>query len=188
MKHWTRSFLAVLLVGVSARAGQESPGMMLGPVDQKLGAYLHAAPTGWTAQKPRDSNLAMMYRSPGKSGVLLVQVKPNAGAPIEMQAKYAQETIQMLKQGFAKNKTEVVSQPAVVKDARFFLKVQEKFKTKGETADSPPKTATQTHIYRVEGKDMIVLTAISTSEKQEEAAGVQKMAEEMAMAFKPQKQ
>jgi hypothetical protein len=182
---------ACFVVALCARAQEESPGMMLGPVDQKLGAYLHSAPTGWTGQKPRDSNLAMMYRSPDKSGVLLVQVKPNAGAPIEMQGKYAQETIQMLKQGFVKNKTEVVAQPAVVKDPRFFLKVQEKFKTKPDTAANPPapaKTATQTHIYRVEGKDMIVLTAISTSEKQEEAAGVQKLAEEMAMAFTPQKQ
>ena len=41
---------------------------------------------------------------------------------------------------------------------------------------------------RVEGKDMIVLTAISTSEKQEEAAGVQKLAEEMALAFTAKKQ
>src|SRR5687768_16693483 len=123
-------FASVILIGVTAAlAGQSSPEMALGPVDRKLGEYLHPAPTGWTAQKPRDSNLAMMYRSPDKSGVILVQVKPKGGgAAAQMQAKYAQETIQMLKQDFAKNKTEVVQQPAVVKDPRFFLKIQEKFK------------------------------------------------------------
>ena len=185
-------FASVILIGATAAlAGQESPEMALGPVDQKLGEYLHPAPTGWTPHKPRDANLDMMYRSPDKSGIILVQVKPKGGgAAAQMQGKYAQETIQMLKQGFAKNKTEVVQQPAVVKDPRFFLKIQEKFKTKPDTAANPPtpaKVATQTHVYRVQGQDMIVLTSISTSEKPEEAAAVQKVAEDMTLAFKPSK-
>jgi hypothetical protein len=190
---WT--MLAGLAVAAAFGGGPSAPeqtssAMMLGPVDQKVGAYLYPAPTGWTAQQPKDSNLAMMYRSPDKAGVILVQIKLKGGVGAkEMKPRYTQEVIQMLRQGFAKNKTEVIDPPAVVKDPRFYLKVQEKFKTKGDKAgSSPPKTAIQTHIYRVEGADMIELTAISTSEKLEDAAVVQKLAEEMTLAFKPQKQ
>jgi hypothetical protein len=160
---------------------QTSTALTLGPADQKLGGYVYAAPTGWTPQPPKDSKLGMMYRSPDKSGVILVQVKPKGAAPPEMQAKYAQQVTQMLRQDFAKNKTEVVEQPTAVKDDRFYLKVQEKIKVK------PDKVATQMHLYRLADKDMIELTAITTAEKPEEIATVQKVAEEMLAGVRSEK-
>ena len=166
---------------VGATPEQKSIALTLGPVDQKLGGYVYAAPTGWTPQPPRDSKLGMMYRSPDKSGVILVQVKPKGAAPPEMQAKYAQQVTQMLRQDFAKNKTEVIEQPTAVKDDRFYLKVQEKIKVK------PDKVATQMHLYRLADKDMIELTAITTAEKPEEIAALQKVAEEMLAAVKAEK-
>jgi hypothetical protein len=176
--------LATRSPGQTAEASappQTSTALALGPVDQKLSGYVYAAPTGWTPQPPRDSKLGMMYRSPDKSGVILVQVKPKGAAPPEMQAKYAQQVTQMLRQDFAKNKTDVVEQPTAVKDDRFYLKVQEKIKVK------PDKVATQMHLYRVADKDMIELTAITTAEKPEEIAAVQKVAEEMLAGVKPEK-
>jgi hypothetical protein len=159
----------------------QSSALALGPADQKVGGYVFSAPTGWTAQPARDSKLGMMYRSPDKSGVILVQIKPKGAAPPEMQAKYGQQVTQMLRQDFVKNKTEVIEQPTAVKDDRFYLKVQEKIKVK------PDKTATQMHVYRVEGKDMIELTSITTAEKPEDIAAAQKIAEDMVLGLTPEK-
>ena len=159
----------------------QSSALALGPADQKVAGYVFSAPTGWTAQPARDSKLGMMYRSPDKSGVILVQIKPKGAAPPEMQAKYGQQVTQMLRQDFVKNKTEVMEQPTAVKDERFYLKVQEKIKVK------PDKTATQMHLYRVEGKDMIELTSITTAEKPEDIAAAQKIAEDMVLGLTAEK-
>jgi hypothetical protein len=158
----------------------------LGPVDQQLGGYVYAAPTGWAGQAVRNLNLAMMYRSPDKAGVVLMQVKTKAAAPPEMKAKYAQTVMEMIRRDFANRKTEVVEPTRVINDKRFYLKLQEKVKVKGEQADTP-KVATQLRLYRVIGADMIELTAITTVEKAADVQAVQRMAEEMMLGVRPEK-
>jgi hypothetical protein len=158
----------------------------LGPVDQQLGGYMYAAPTGWGARPIKGVEFAVMHVAPEKGDVVRVQVHPKGGAPPEMKAKYAQTVIDMLKRSFAKSNTEVVEQPKVVPDRRFYAKLQEKIKVKGDKPDAP-KVATQMRLYRVIGADMIELTAITTSEKPEEVKAVQKMAEDMMLGLRPEK-
>jgi hypothetical protein len=147
---------------------------------------MYAAPTGWAGQAVRNLNLAMMYRSPDKAGVVLVQVKTKAAAPPEMKAKYAQTVMEMIRRDFANRKTEVVEPTRVINDKRFYLKLQEKVKVKGEQAEQP-KVATQLRLYRVIGPDMIELTAITTAQKAEQVQAVQRTAEEMMLGVRPEK-
>ena len=160
-------------------APQWSP-ITLGPPDQKLGTYSYSAPAGWTTHPVKDSKLSMMYRSQDRSALILVQVKPKAAAPPEMQAKYGQTIIEMLRRDFAKRNTEVIEQPAVVKDNRFYLKVQEKIKVKAENSTTL-KIATQLRLYRVIGPDMIEVTAISMSESPEQVSDTRRAAEEITL-------
>jgi hypothetical protein len=114
-------------------------------------------------------------------GVIYFLVRPMGAAPLEMQAKYSQSVITMLKQDFAKSKTEVIDPPAAQPDPRFFLKVHERIKAKGD------KTADQTHYYLMPGKDMIELTVITTSEASDQVAMTKKLAEDVLMSFKAEK-
>jgi hypothetical protein len=149
----------------------------LGPTE-KLGGYAYRAPLDWSATPVKDNKLGMIYRSQDKAAVILAQVRPKGAVLPEMQAKYAQNIIQMLKQDFVKNKTEVVEPPAAVPDARFFCKVHERIKVKNE------KTADQSHLYAVQGKDMLEVTVITTSEASDQVASTQRLAEEVMLSFK----
>jgi hypothetical protein len=144
----------------------------------KLGTYQYRTPEGWTYQGVKNNTLGALYRSPDKAGVILVVVRPKAAAPMEMQAKYAQSIIQKLKEDFLKSKTEVVEPPAVVADARFYLKVHERIKVKEKVAD-------QTHVYLTPGKDMLELSVITTAEASDQVAATQKLAEEILLSFAP---
>jgi hypothetical protein len=151
----------------------------LGDVAQ-LGSYQFRSPVGW-APVPKDDKLQSLFRAPDKVTVVLVRVKPKGAAPPEVQPKYAQNIVQMLKQDFVKNKTEVVEPPVAVPDPRFYLRVRERIRIKGE------KTADQTHLYVMPGKDMVELTVITTSEAPEQIAVTQRLAEEMLLSLKPVK-
>ena len=73
---------------------------------------------------------------------------------------------------------QVVEPPAAVPDARFFCKVHERIKVKNE------KTADQSHLYAVKGKDMLEVTVITTSEASDQVASTQRLAEEVMLSFK----
>ena len=146
----------------------------------QLGSYQFRTPIGW-APGPRDEKLQVLFRSPDKLAVVLVRIKLKGAAPPEAQPKYAQNVIQMLKLDFVKNKAEVVDPPAAVPDPRFYLRVRERIRLKGE------KTADQTHFYTMPGKDMVELNVITTSEQPEQVARTVRMAEEMMLSLKPVK-
>jgi hypothetical protein len=148
----------------------------LGP-EAKLGNYTYRAPLDWAATPVKDSKLGMLYRSQDKAAVILVQVKPKGAAPLEMQQKFAQNVVQMLKQDFVKNKTEVVEPPAIQGDARFYCRVHERIKIKNE------KTADQSHLYLGQGRDMVELTVITTSEASDQVASTVKLAEDVLLSF-----
>jgi hypothetical protein len=151
----------------------------LGPTE-KLGNYSYRAPLDWTAT-PDKEKPGVFYRSQDKAAVILVQVRPKGGFPPEMQPKFAQKMIQELKQDFVKKKTEVVEPPAAVPDARFFCKIHERIRVKNE------KTADQSHLYAVQGKDMLEVTVITTSEASDQVASTQRLAEEVMLSFVPAK-
>ncbi|HEY7117644.1 MAG TPA: hypothetical protein VH475_13730 [Tepidisphaeraceae bacterium] len=149
---------------------------------QTLGNYQFRVPLEWTAAPPpKDNKLQALFRSPDKQAVILIVVKPKGAAPAEMQAKYAQNVVQMLKTDFARNKTEVVEPPAAVPDPRFYLKVHERIKVKGD------KTADQTHLYLMPNKDMVELTVITTTEATDQLASTTRLAEEILMSVAPRK-
>lgn len=152
----------------------------LGPT-AALGNYKYEAPAGWASAASKDGKLAVIYRSPDKVAVIQVQLKPKGAAPQEMQAKYAQTAVQMLKQDFVKNKTEVVEPPAVQKDPRFYLKLHERIRAKTD------KVADQTHLYLMPGKDLIEVTVITTAEATDQVAAAQKLAEDLLLSFRPEK-
>lgn len=152
----------------------------LGPT-AKLGGYSYRAPLDWAAQPVKDNKLGMLYRSQDKAAVILVQVKPKGAAPPEMQQKFAQNIVQMLRQDFVKNKTEVVEPPAALGDARFYCRVHERIKVKNE------KTADQSHLYAVVGRDMLEVTVITTSEASDQVASTVRLAEEVLLSFAPAK-
>jgi cell division protein FtsB len=149
----------------------------LGPT-AKLGAYQYRTPEGWTHQGVKNNPLGALYRSPDKTGVILVVVRPKGAAPMEAQVKYGQNIVQKLREDFLRNKTEVVSPPAAIPDPRFYLKVHERIKVKDKVAD-------QTHIYLAPGRDMIELSVITTAEGSDQVASTQKLAEEMLLSFAP---
>jgi hypothetical protein len=146
----------------------------------QLGSYQFRTPIGW-APGPREDKLQALYRSPDKLAAVLVRIKLKAAAPPEAQPKYAQNVVQMLKLDFLKNKAEVVDPPVAVPDPRFYLRVRERIRLKGE------KTADQTHFYAMPGKDMVELNVITTSEQPEQVARTIRMAEEMMLSVKPVK-
>jgi hypothetical protein len=143
----------------------------------QLGNYQFRTPVGW-APGPKEEKLQVLFRAPDKLSVILVRIKLKGAAPPEAQAKYAQNIVQMLKQDFVKNKAEVVGPPVAVPDPRFYLRVRERIRIKGE------KTADQTHLYVMPGKDMVELTVITTSENPEQIAQTQRLAEEMMLSVK----
>lgn len=147
----------------------------------KLSGYAHKTPDGWTPTPAKDNKNGMLYRAPDKSSVIFVQVKPKGAAPPEMRAEYAKSVVQMLKQDFAKSKTEVIEPPASQPDPRFFLKVHERIRGKAD------KIADQTHYYLMPGKDMIELTVITTAEATDQIAMTQRLAEELLLSFKAEK-
>lgn len=146
-------------------------------VPATLGAYRYNAPSEWAAHTPKETPLSAMYRSPDKLSVLLVRIHVKGSAPPEMARKYAETVIQPLNQEFKKSKTQVVEPPNVQNDRRFFLKIREKIKVKD-------KTAQQYHIYRNVNKDMVELTAITTTESDEDASAFLKLAEDLLLSFK----
>jgi hypothetical protein len=144
----------------------------------RLGAYQYRTPQGWTQQGVKNNPLGALYRSPDKTGVILVVVRPKGAAPMEAQQKYGQSIVQKLREDFLRNKTEVVSPPATVPDPRFYLKVHERIKVKEKVAD-------QTHLYLMPGRDMIELSVITTAAASDQVASTQKLAEEMLLSFAP---
>lgn len=162
-------------------AKNDAPPVMELGAETTMGGYKYRTPANWTSTPPKDSKFAHMYRSSDKNSVILVQVKLKGAAPPEMAGKYASSVIGLLKQDFAKNKTEVVEAPAVVKDPRFYLKVHERIKVKGE------KLADQTHLYHCIGKDLIECTVITTAEATDHVAATQRLAEEIVLSFRPEK-
>jgi outer membrane murein-binding lipoprotein Lpp len=143
----------------------------------QLGSYQFRTPVGWTAG-PRDEKLQVLFRSPDKLAVVLMRIKLKGAAPPEAQPKYAQNVIQMLKLDFVKNKAEVIDPPVAVPDPRFYLRVRERIRLKGE------KTADQTHFYAMPGKDMVELNVITTSDQPDQVARTVRMAEEMMLSLK----
>jgi hypothetical protein len=145
-----------------------------------LGSYQFRPPLGW-ALTPRDDKPQSIYRSPDKLTVVQVRVKPKGAMAADLQPKVAQNIIQALKQDYLKNKTEVIDPPTAVPDPRFYLRVRERVRLKGE------KTADQTHLYQMPGKDMVEVTVITTAEAPETVAATQRLAEEMLLSLKPLK-
>ena len=145
-----------------------------------LGNYHFRPPLGW-ALTPRDDKPQSIYRSPDKLTVVQVRVKPKGAMAADLQPKVAQNIIQALKQDYLKNKTEVIDPPTAVPDSRFYLRVRERIRLKGE------KTAEQTHLYQMPGKDMVEVTVITTAEAPETIAATQRLAEEMLLSLKPAK-
>jgi outer membrane murein-binding lipoprotein Lpp len=143
----------------------------------QLGSYQFRTPIGWTPG-PREDKLQLLFRSPDKLAVVLVRIKLKGAAPPEAQPKYAQNVIQMLKLDFVKNKAEVIDPPVAVPDPRFYLRVRERIRLKGE------KTADQTHFYAMPGKDMVELNVITTSDQPDQVARTVRMAEEMMLSLK----
>lgn len=143
----------------------------------QLGSYQFRTPIGWAAG-PREDKLQLLFRSPDKLAVVLVRIKLKGAVPPDAQPKYAQNVVQMLKLDFVKNKAEVVDPPVAVPDPRFYLRVRERIRLKGE------KTADQTHFYTMPGKDMVELNVITTSEQPEQIAQTLRMAEEMMLSLK----
>ena len=145
-----------------------------------LGSYQFRPPLGW-ALTPRDDKPQWIYRSPDKLTVVQVRVKPKGAMAADLQPKVAQNIIQALKQDYLKSKTEVIDPPAAVPDPRFYLRVRERVRLKGE------KTADQTHLYQMPGKDMVEVTVITTAEAPETIAATRRLAEEMLLSLKPLK-
>jgi hypothetical protein len=145
-----------------------------------LGTYQFRPPLNWTLT-PRDDKPQSIYRSPDKLTVVQVRIKPKGAMAADLQPKVAQNIIQALKQDYLKNKTEVIDPPAAVPDGRFYLRVRERVRLKGE------KTADQTHLYQMPGKDMVEVTVITTAEAPEQVAASQRLAEEMLLSLKPLK-
>jgi hypothetical protein len=145
-----------------------------------LGSYQFRPPLGWTLT-PRDDKPQSIYRSPDKLTVVQVRIKPKGAIAADLQPKVAQNIIQALKQDYLKNKTEVIDPPTAVPDPRFYLRVRERVRLKGE------KTADQTHLYQMPGKDMVEVTVITTAEAPETIAATQRLAEEMLLSLKPLK-
>lgn len=143
-----------------------------------LGSYTFSTPKDWTAADMKDQKLAAMYRSQDKAAVIRVQVRPKAAVTPEAVPKYAPTVIQKLKQDFLKNKTEIIEPPAVKKDPRFFLTIREVIKIK------EGKTAAQSHLYLMPGRDLIELTVITTSDVPEQIAATEKLAQDMLLSFK----
>jgi hypothetical protein len=149
--------------------------------EAKLGAYKYKTPVNWAASPPKDAKTGMLYRSPDKTSVIFVQVKPKGAAPAEMQQKYAQQVVQMLKQDFAKSKTEIVEPPTAQPDPRFYLKVHESIRVNGG------QVADQTHYYLMAGKDMIELSVITKSEDPATISATQRLAEDLLLSVKSEK-
>ncbi len=149
-----------------------------------LGLYSFASPAGWTAAPSKDTKLSAIYRSPDKSTIIRLYVQPKGAAPPEAQAQYGESVVKMLKQDFTRSKTEVIDPPAIERDPRFFMKVQERVKVKPAKPGDKEKTAVQTHIYQMPGKDMVEMTVITTAEASDQIAAVQKFAEEILLSLK----
>jgi hypothetical protein len=145
-----------------------------------LGNYRFRPPLGW-ALTPRDDKPQSIYRSPDKLTVVQVRVKPKGGMAADLRPRVAQNIVQALKQDYLKNKTEVIDPPVAVPDPRFYLRVRERVRLKGE------KTADQTHLYQMPGKDMVEVTVITTAEAPETIAASRRLAEEMLLSLKPAK-
>jgi hypothetical protein len=143
-----------------------------------LGNYQFRPPLGWTLT-PRDDKPQSIYRSPDKLTVVQVRVKPKGAVAADLQPRFAQNIIQALKQDYLKNKTELIDPPTAVPDRRFYLRVRERVRLKGE------KTADQTHLYQMPGKDMVEVTVITTAEAPETIAASRRLAEEMLLSLKP---
>jgi hypothetical protein len=166
-----------LSTAVTRPATQPANPFKLGP-EAKLGDYTYRAPQDWTPTPVKDNKLGTLYRSPDRAVAILVQLKPKGAAPPEAQHKYAQSVIQMLKQDFVKNKTEVLEPPTAQPDPRFYLKVRERIKVKGD------KAADQTHYYRMQGKDLTEATVITTSDATDQVAAAQRLAEDVLLSFR----
>ena len=143
-----------------------------------LGGYQFKTPRGWAYQDLKENKLQAVYRSPDKLGVLRVVIHPKGSAPADSAAKYGQTMVLKLKEDFLKNKTEVIAPPAVIADPRFFCKIRERIKVKGE------KSADQTHLYLMLGKDAIELSVLTTAESPEAIAATQKLADDVLLSFK----
>ncbi|HSI32180.1 MAG TPA: hypothetical protein VK986_01210, partial [Tepidisphaeraceae bacterium] len=149
--------------------------------EKTLGAFKYRAPAGWIAQSVKGSNLGITYVSPDKAHAVLLQVRVKGAAPPEMQGKFATEVVGLQKSQLAKSKAVVVEPPTVQPDTRFYARFQEKIKV------NPDKTALQLHLYRNVGKDMVEVTAITTSEDSPTANRVIKLAEDLALGVKSDK-
>jgi hypothetical protein len=149
--------------------------------EKALGAFKYRAPAGWVAQSVKGSSLGITYVSPDRAHAVLLQVRVKGGAPAEMQGKFATEVVGLQKSQLAKAKTTVIEPPTVQPDTRFYCRFQEKIKV------NPDKTATQLHLYRNLGRDMIEVTAITTSEDSPTVGRVTKLAEDLALGVKSDK-
>jgi hypothetical protein len=143
------------------------------------GQIRYTPPETWrNAPSNAAADMAATYLAPDHDGLLLIEVLPE-NAVISPQAGSA--LVVKLRANHKKAGQAIVMDPTVEKDARFSIRIHEKYKTKdGATAD-------ELHLYRKVGSQAVSVTVQSLSEDQKHIDVVHRAGEETLLSARARK-
>jgi len=174
---WVTVFLLLAIAGMAGGAAEPTSR----PAEVSLGNGLvrfepPAAP--WVLSSMPEGGMAVIYQSPTGSSVMAVTAV-GRGAPRsdELAKAMAKTILDQIKGNFRRKNYEMIVEPEIVKDDRFWLVVHEKYKKEGTTVN-------QWHYYRNVPPHQFMVTVITYAQDQQEADQVRLAGETVALSAK----
>jgi hypothetical protein len=133
------------------------------------GAVRFLVPVEWEIEERNENGLQVRYRADdsGQAKVSMLVTQQAQGIPpndARLRQQLAKFVIDGLNKSLKEHGAEIIDPPKIEPDARFFLRIHERFKDKeGEGVYD------QVHFYRAVGINLIDVTATAVTEDKEEA-------------------
>jgi hypothetical protein len=137
-------------------------------------------PDGWDEIAANATDSRASYVLHGQLSALSVEILP-ADATIGKES--LGPIVRSLRQTRQQRKEQFVDNPTAEKDARFLLRIHEKYHTVANVDDKPTdKIATQLHLYRQVGSRIMMVTVWSVADSDDELKQAQSAGEDIAMS------
>jgi hypothetical protein len=172
-------WLGAVAVPYLANAQETMPATQ--PAEVLLGKeILFMPPTGWTPAGERPDKRLFVYEAPDHSGTMVVNVDPQE-VSLENNSSAATKIGQMVSKQIRDNAAkpgsdvQIIDQPKIEKDDRFFLRVHHRFTKPGKTGD-------QLQLYRAIGNSLVAVAVTAWADSAEKAKPTHELAEQVLLS------
>ena len=132
-------------------------------------------PSDWQTSDVAQDGMTGKFIMPDGKSYVVVNVSQQDRTLSKRAAQVVKMTvIEGLNKQFAEQHTEVLTPPTYEQDDRFFTRIHDRIKVEGQVLD-------ELHIFRMEGLNLLCITAVIFGDTPRSARPMQKAAEDMAL-------